>query len=235
MILDSDGKVRATTDPGCSTWCWTTRPVKRSARGRPEQRQIWHDGMVDSIASITSGDKRIGYARVILNGAAVQGELAAVTRDGIEYAAVRDRCSAASCPGWLVRTMTRRLDRLSAAADAIAAGNLDIALADDTGRDEVARLARDFSQMARALRQQHEQRSRYEASLFTEKERAQVTLASIGDGVITTDIARAVSNFSTRLQRSSPAGTLKKPAAYRLTEVFHIINERHRARPSKTR
>jgi signal transduction histidine kinase/ActR/RegA family two-component response regulator len=47
--------------------------------------------------------------------------------------------------------MTARLARLSNAADRIAAGDLDVVLNENGGRDEVARLTRDFRQMVAAL------------------------------------------------------------------------------------
>ncbi|MDP2794602.1 MAG: diguanylate cyclase, partial [Sulfurisoma sp.] len=128
----------------------------------------------------------------------------------------------------LVRTMTQRLKLLSDAADAIAEGNLGVSLPDSVGRDEVSRLTHDFNLMARALEQDREQRSRFEEALFAEKERALVTLHSIGDAVITTDIkglveflnpvAEELTGWSTEEARGTP-----------LTQVFHIINENTRA------
>jgi diguanylate cyclase (GGDEF)-like protein/PAS domain S-box-containing protein len=68
------------------------------------------------------------------------------------------------------------------------------------------------------------ERKLVEESLFAEKERAQVTLHSIGDGVITTDpqgyveylnpIAEALTGWSTSEARSKA-----------LTQVFHIVDE----------
>ena len=54
------------------------------------------------------------------------------------------------------------------------------------------------------------ERKRAETAVFEEKEKAQVTLQSIGDAVITTD-AKAASSTSIRSPRISPAGSRARP------------------------
>ncbi|MBU0592549.1 MAG: EAL domain-containing protein [Gammaproteobacteria bacterium] len=220
LILDSKGKVRATTDSSLFNLVLDDAPSKQLlATGK----QIWHGGMVDSISEITSGNKRIGYARIILNGSAAQSELDAVTHRGILYAITAILLG--GLLSWLlVRSMTHKLRLLSNAADSIAAGKLDVTLADDSGRDEVSRLSRDFNLMARALEQDQEQRSRFEKSLFMEKERALVTLHSIGDGVITTDTQGRI-EFLNPVAEELTGWNTEEACGLPLTEVFHIINE----------
>jgi PAS domain-containing protein len=102
------------------------------------------------------------------------------------------------------------------ATQQFAAGNLG-ARADLRGTDEVASLSRAFDRMAgqvadtqrqlesrvrertfelartvSVLQREIAERQRAENTLFDEKERIQVTLASIGDAVITTDVAGRV-------------------------------------------
>ena len=146
LILDSGGKVRASTDPKLFNLVLDDAQSKQLiATGK----QLWHDDMVDSITEITANGRSIGFARVMLNTSAVQAELHAVTRKGMAYTAIA--IILGGLLAWaMVRTMTQRLRLLSEAADSIAEGNLGFSLPESAGRDEVARLTRDFSQMARA-------------------------------------------------------------------------------------
>ncbi len=224
LIIDRDGKVRAATDPSLLNLVLDDAPSKALlASGQ----QSWHDGTVDSISKVYADDKHIGFARVILNISAVQTELDVVTRKGMVYAAIA--IIIGGLLAWLlVHGMTQRLGRLSSAADTIAAGDLSVTLADTSGRDEVARLTRDFNQMARALEQDREQRSRIEQALFTEKERALITLRSIGDAVITTDTMGYV-EFLNPVAEELTGWKTEEAHGKPLTEVFHIINENTRA------
>jgi len=221
LILDQDGRVRASTDPSLFNLQLTDPVSRRLLDGGI--RQLWHENQVDSVAVILTGGRPIGYARVILDAAPVQAELAAVTRKGIAYTLFA--IVFGGLVAWLVvRTMTARLARLSAAADRIAGGDLGVVLAEDRGRDEVARLTRDFVQMAAALASDRQRRDQAEAQLFSEKERAQVTLASIGDGVITTDVAGRI-EFLNGIAEGMTGWSNAEAAGRSLDQVFRIINE----------
>ncbi|PWB57951.1 MAG: hypothetical protein C3F18_03330, partial [Nitrosomonadales bacterium] len=224
LILDRDGKVRAATDPSLFNLVLDDPPSKALlATGK----QIWHDGMVDSIGAITSNGQPIGHARVILNSSALQGELDIVTRKGMAYTITAILLG--GLLSWLlVRTMTQQLKRLSKASASIAAGDLGVTLAGSTGRDEVSRLSRDFNLMTRALEDDRAQRSRFEKALFAEKERAQVTLNSIGDAVITTD-TRGTVEFLNPVAEELTGWKTEEARGRQLTEVFHIISENTRA------
>jgi signal transduction histidine kinase/ActR/RegA family two-component response regulator len=150
MIVDRQGRVRASSDPELFNLVLDDA-ASRHLLVDDGPRQLWHDGMVDSAAEIVAGEKKpIGYARVILNTASVQAELDAVTRQGMAYTLFAILCGGLVV--WLVvRTMTERLARLSRAAHEIAAGNLAVVLASDASPDEVGSLTEDFNQMAQAL------------------------------------------------------------------------------------
>lgn len=83
--------------------------------------------------------------------------------------------------------------------------------------DELGALADDFKELL-------QKRQSLEQALYREKEQAQVTLASIGDGVITTDIEgrvqflNAVAEYLTGWKDEAAHGR-------HLNEVFRIINE----------
>ncbi|MEW6591574.1 MAG: EAL domain-containing protein, partial [Pseudomonadota bacterium] len=85
--------------------------------------------------------------------------------------------------GWL---LTRHVKSLLAATQQVSAGDYALRIP-DTGRDEIGLLARNFNAMAEAVRTRVDALRESERALHEEKERAEVTLHSIGDGVITTD------------------------------------------------
>lgn len=223
LILDREGKVRAATDPTLFNLVLDDTYSKTLI---DTGKQSWHDGTVDSISQIISNGHLIGYARVILNRSAVQYELDIVTHKGMAYAAIAILLG--GLLSWLlVRSMTHQLRLLSNAADAIAEGDLEHALQENTGRDEVSRLGRDFILMVQALKRDREQRSRFEETLFKEKERAQVTLQSIGDAVITTD-TRGNIEFLNPVAEELTGWKTEEASGTPLNEVFHIINENTR-------
>lgn len=147
--------------------------------------------------------------------------------------------------------LTRRLGSLVDATLRFAAGDLD-ARAVLPGSDEVAVLGRAFNRMAAEvadtqrqlehrvqartlelaqivaeLQKEVAERRRAENALFDEKERVQVTLASIGDAVITTDVAGRVDYLNPIAERLT--GWSSGEAAGRpVCQVFKIIDETRR-------
>jgi diguanylate cyclase (GGDEF)-like protein/PAS domain S-box-containing protein len=97
-------------------------------------------------------------------------------------------------------------------------GGLETTSAQST--DELGVLAEDYRALLLA-------RQQAEAELHREKELAQVTLASIGDGVITTDTQGRVS-FLNAVAEHLTGWTLDQARGRDLIEVFPIINEFNR-------
>lgn len=229
LIMDANGKVLAATDTSLFNVTLSDSPSTKLLapllNGQSEH-QLWHDGLIDSISAIAISGKNIGYARVIIDAAPMQLELNAVARKGIIYTLIA--IALGGLLAWLtVRKVTYRLHMLSQAADNISAGNLDIALPNYAGRDEIARLARDFGQMTLALKQNSLERDQAEAALYTEKERALVTLQSIGDAVITTDIEGIV-EFLNPVAESLTGWRNEEAIGQDLPQVFNIISEKTR-------
>jgi diguanylate cyclase (GGDEF)-like protein/PAS domain S-box-containing protein len=81
----------------------------------------------------------------------------------------------------------RRVKALVRTADQVATGNLKARTGIRYGKEEISQLARAFDGMIASLQQHEAEREESKAILFAEKERAQVTLESIADAVITTD------------------------------------------------
>lgn len=228
MMLDMQGKVYASTAPALFDSALDDPVGKQSLAalngGTSGGRlQIWHDGMVDSFSEITAGGRRIGYVRVLLDAAPMQSELDAAVHQGMMYT-----LAAILLGGWfawwLVRTFSHRLYLLSRAADEIATGNLAISLPHSSGLDEVSNLTRDFVGMARALEGNIAAHERLQASLFEEKERAQVTLNAIGDAVITTD-TDGIIMFLNPVAENMTGWSAGEARNLPLETVFHIIDE----------
>jgi diguanylate cyclase (GGDEF)-like protein/PAS domain S-box-containing protein len=144
--------------------------------------------------------------------------------------------------------VTHRLNALLNATQQVAAGNLE-ARANLRGTDEVATLGRAFDRMAEQvadtqrqlehrvrertaqlgqtvseLQKEIAERQRAENSLFDEKERIQVTLASIGDAVITTDVAGRV-DYLNRSAEQLTGWPQDETVGRLLCQVFNIVDE----------
>lgn len=181
LILDRNGKVRASSDPTLFNLTLSDansvgllHDLEHGEQTRSAHR--YHDGLVDCLVAVTASNRRIGYARVALSSTALEAELRAMVRKGAEYTAVA--IISGGLLAWLlVRTMMLRLARLSRTADAITAGSRSVALLDETGQDEVARLTRDFNGMVRALERDRIRQS----GLMRQLDRANADLTRLAD------------------------------------------------------
>lgn len=84
--------------------------------------------------------------------------------------------------------------------------------------DEIGRLSSEFNAMSLALREREER-------LAEEKERLAVTLRSIGDAVIVTDMAGVITLIN-KVAEHHTGWTLQEAAGRQLAEVFNIVNEK---------
>src|SRR5208283_3456120 len=92
----------------------------------------------------------------------------------------------------------------------------------DENMDEIGQVVTAINTMSTKIRKTLE-------TLSEEKERLAVTLRSIGDGVITTDIEGRIVSIN-RAAESLTGWTLEEAAGNPLDQVFHIINEQSRER-----
>ncbi len=147
--------------------------------------------------------------------------------------------------------VTRRVSALLNATQEFAAGKLE-ARTDLRGTDEVANLGRAFNHMAEqvadtqgqlerrvqertteldqtvtALQREIAERQRAENTLFDEKERIQVTLTSIGDAVITTDLTGRV-DYLNRSAEQLTAWPQGEAVGRPLCQVLNIVDENTR-------
>ncbi len=134
------------------------------------------------------------------------------------------------CLFWAVTRFTKPIVQLTNIAMAMAHGDLDRQI-DVHGNDEVGMLSRSFDQMRSAisrqileLEEENVERQKAKEFLAAEKEMLAVTLRSIGDGVITTDISGRIILLNKVAERLT--GWSQEEAVGRLLqEVFFIKNE----------
>ena len=126
---------------------------------------------------------------------------------------------------WFVANVTI-IDRLHAVVNAarrIAAGDFASRTGVRYGREEISELARAFDQMAETLQHNAVADEQAQSRLFAEKERAEVTLKSIGDAVITTDRAGCV-DYLNPVAEVLTGWRNEVAHGKSLAEVFNVIN-----------
>ncbi len=144
--------------------------------------------------------------------------------------------------GWVYveRQVIRPIEDISRAAHQIENGNLDTQVVVHKN-DEIGNFAVAFNRMVTKrkhaeeallkMNDELEQRVMQRTSeLANEKEQLMVTLRSIGDGVITTDIHSRVLIINI-VAESLTGWTQKDAAGKHIREVFNIVNERTRLYP----
>jgi diguanylate cyclase (GGDEF)-like protein/PAS domain S-box-containing protein len=140
----------------------------------------------DAGAPLTVGKTTVGSVRFGLSLTALAASRDQILRQGSLIAAAEILLSflLLAGAGYL---LTRHIRQLLLATQQIAAGDYAIRIPGQ-GEDEIRLLAENFNRMSQAVQDRVEALRRSEHELHEEKERAEVTLHSIGDGVITTDV-----------------------------------------------
>ncbi|MHB0976307.1 MAG: SpoIIE family protein phosphatase [Candidatus Aquicultorales bacterium] len=134
------------------------------------------------------------------------------------------------------RRLLRSIANLQDGTKVIGSGDLDFTL-ETKSNDEIGELSRAFNRMTADLKRvtaskaelekEVEKRKAAEEALHDERERLAVTLASIGDGVIATDID-ANTVFLNGVAEELTGWTQKEASGRPLSEVFDIVNEETR-------
>jgi diguanylate cyclase (GGDEF)-like protein/PAS domain S-box-containing protein len=148
--------------------------------------QSMNDLVYDTAIPITLGGETVGYARYGLSLASYVASKNNILRQSllIAGAEILFTLLALGVAGYL---LTRHIKALLAATRKVSGGDYDLHIP-VTSRDEIGVLASNFNTMTEAIRTRIAALHQSEHELHEEKERAEVTLHSIGDGVITTDL-----------------------------------------------
>ncbi|HWR77741.1 MAG TPA: EAL domain-containing protein [Thiobacillus sp.] len=144
------------------------------------------DLVYDTAIPITLAGESVGYARYGLSMASFVASRESILRQSllIAGAEILFTLLALGIAGYL---LTRHIKSLLSATQKISGGDYDLHIP-VTSRDEIGVLASNFNTMTEAIRNRIAALHQSEHALHEEKERAEVTLHSIGDGVITTDL-----------------------------------------------
>jgi diguanylate cyclase (GGDEF)-like protein/PAS domain S-box-containing protein len=139
--------------------------------------------------------------------------------------------AAAAIAAWAILQLVlgKRLRRLATTATRISEGDIGERSPVD-GSDEIGRLAQAFNHMTDVLAAQQARLAEGERRLSNEKERLLVTLASIADGVITTDTSGRIT-FLNPIAEDLTGCSVGQAKGRPVDEVLHVVNEANR-RPS---
>lgn len=137
----------------------------------------------DVVATVMLNEKRLGWVRLLVSRSDTASRLKQIVETGLLYTTAA--ISIGILLAWLLANrLTRRLQEFAQVADAVTAGDLE-RRATVTGHDELSRLGHAFNYMLLTLDMRVRGEARLKAELQAEKDLAEVTLASIGDAVIT--------------------------------------------------
>jgi len=143
--------------------------------------------MLDSAPDVEFSFTRVGTVYVIMSREHVSGRQFDVLVNGLLIAAGAILITA-YLAALLARSVTSPIRSLTTVVKAIKTGNLNMRIAPDAS-GEIGSLQEGINSMAAALEAARElDKHRAEDELFMEKVKAQTTLQSIGEGVITTDV-----------------------------------------------
>jgi diguanylate cyclase (GGDEF)-like protein/PAS domain S-box-containing protein len=219
MVLGSDGKILAHGD-STLRGKFLADFSRFSALKVPQATLLKTAAQADVVAAISLNAKRIGWVRLGVSQDETASKLAAIVQTGFYYTTAA--ILAGIILAWvLAKSLTFRLMALVRVADSVRAGGLQ-ARAQVSGRDELSHLGQAFNFMLNSLEARTREEQVLKLALQAEKELAQVTLASIGDAVITTDRLGVVTFMNdsacnlTGMERSKAMGQA-------VSEVFPLV------------
>jgi len=136
----------------------------------------------------------------------------------------------------IYRRVLKSIAMLQAGAAVIGAGNLDLVI-EESEKDELGDLARDFNRMTKNLKnvtaskadleREVAERAKAEIALRASEQRWATTLASIGDAVIATEVSGRIT-FMNGIAEGLTGWQLNEASRRPVAEVFKIINEQTR-------
>ena len=124
---------------------------------------------------------------------------------------------------WVVHINRRMLQQLAVATQQFQRGNLTTRMP-LTGPLEARTLAHTFNNMAGEVQSLVASLTHTQAALQIEKERAEVTLSSIGDAVITTDLTGCILSLNAVAEQLT-GWTHQQALGHPLGEVFELLEE----------
>lgn len=175
-------------------------------------------------ASARTSSRRLGWVTVELSDAATSARARQILLESLIITLVGLLVTAAIA--WrLGRSISEPVIELTKAVEKIRAGDLEQRVAVESG-GELGTLERGINAMAEGLSEgRRREQKRAADALFQERVRAQVTLESIGDGVITTDAGGYVV-YMNPVAEELTGWQAEEAEGLALAEVFRVIDER---------
>ena len=180
------------------------------------------DLVYDTAIPLTLGGETIGYAQYGLSLASYVTSRQNILHQSLMIAGVEILFTLLAL-GFAGYLLTRHIKSLLAATQKISAGDYDLRIP-VTSRDEIGLLAQNFNAMSDAIRARIDALRQSERALHEEKERAEVTLHSIGDGVITTDTQGRV-NYLNPVAESLTGCPLAEACGKPIETVYRVQDE----------
>lgn len=180
-------------------------------------------GIYNSYTPLTLGNDKVGEVRFGLSMQSLIDSRDSLIRQGFFIASIEVMLTfiLLSLGGyWL----TRHILTLMSATRQVAAGKHDIQIPINS-EDEIGRLASNFNAMTKAIHDRIVALHVSEQALFVEKERAEITLHSIGDGVMTTDTRGTVVNMNPVAEKLT-GWSLSEAQEKPLAQIYRIIDTR---------
>jgi PAS domain S-box-containing protein len=219
MVIGVDGKILAHEDPTRRGQFLVDFP-HLSEQIAPQVVLQKSSAQADVATAIALNGQRLGWVRVVVSQDETASRLANILRTGLLYTTVA--ILAGILLAWaLAKRLTLRLRALVDVADAVRLGGLQTR-AQIGGGDELSHLGQAFNFMLSSLEARKRDEHALALALQVEKELAQVTLASIGDAVITTDKLGRVTFMNA--SACSLTGLMQADARGQpITEVFSLV------------
>ena len=184
--------------------------------------QARDDGVFDARADLTIAGQKVGEVQfgIILNKYLVAEQ--SLFSQGVTIAAIEVFLSMVllALVGY---ALTKHVTKLLKATDLISEGDYNSRM-NVVSEDEIGKLANNFNKMSEAISEKIDGLKDSEQALMEEKERAYVTLESIGEGVITTDANGNIELINSVAAKLTGWGS-EEAKGQPLSLVFSIINE----------
>ena len=180
------------------------------------------DGVYDQKTTLMLSNQPVGQVRFGLSVASFLNSRDTIIRQGLIIATTEVLLTLIllGIAGYL---LTQHINSLVNATRRITEGDYSTTVR-ITARDEIGLLGDHFNQMRETIGKRVRDLNASEKALFAAKERAEVTLLSIGDAVITTDMDSRIENLNPVAQKLT-GWTTEEAVGRPLEEVFRISDE----------
>lgn len=180
------------------------------------------DLVYDARTPLTLGQSQVGHIRFGLSLAALAASRDRILHQSMLIAGIEILLSLLLLTG-IGYLLTNHITSLVKATRAVAAGDYSIRVP-VSGRDEIRLLAENFNAMSQAVQDRVKALHVSEQALHAEKERAEITLQAIGDGVISTCMdgwVQYLNPVAEKLTGHRLADALGRP----IEDIYAIVDE----------